>query len=82
MTSIDRSDISLMIKLNQKKMSDITDLLDEKEFENEEFLSMNFVDYLHTHCFENNEENYDWQIEENYLKYGKKKVFSIDFIFD
>jgi len=51
-------------------MSDITDLFDAKEFGNEEFLSMNFVDYLRA----NEEEYYEqshWEIEENYLKYGK-----------
>lgn len=57
---------------NEKKMSDIIDLLDEQQSENKEILSTNFVDYLRSHSFENEEqETFHWQNEVNHLKYGR-----------
>ncbi len=61
-----------MIKSNEKKMSDITDLLDEQQSGNEQILSANFVDYIRSNSFENEEqETYNWQSEMNRLKYGR-----------
>jgi hypothetical protein len=71
------SDLSTSNSSN-KKMSDIKDLLDSTEFNDEQehidFLSTNLVDYLHTHNLQNDQDNYEkfqWETEENYLKYGE-----------
>lgn len=59
-------------------MSDITDflsssLLDDDE-ENDPSLSTNMIDYLRSHSFAHEttlNEHYQWQSEENYLRYGR-----------
>jgi hypothetical protein len=71
MSDLSTSDLTSPMKLEKKKMFDITELLDSEEFENLEFSSTNVVDYLR---IQNEQENYEesqWKSEENYLKYGK-----------
>ncbi len=71
MSDLSTSDLTSPMKLEKKKMFDITELLDSEEFENLEFSSTNVVDYLR---IQNEQENYEesqWKNEENYLKYGK-----------
>jgi len=85
--SIDLTDFTSPMKLNNKKMSDITDLLDSTEFNdkqaNHEFISTNVVDYLHTHNLQNDQDNYEkyqWETEENYLKHGSKQLSPSDYL--
>jgi len=68
-------------------MSDITDLLDSTEFNdkqgNNEFISTNVMDYLRTHSLQNEQDNYEkyqWEGEENYLKYGSKQLSPSDYL--
>lgn len=58
------------MKYSEKKMSDICDYLDSKEFVDEQSISSNFVDYVRTHRLEN-ESKSSWQTDDLYLKYGK-----------
>jgi len=85
--SIDSSNFTSPMKSNNKKMSDITDLLDSTEFNdkqgNLEFLSTNAMDYLRSHSLQNDQDNYEksqWETEENYLKYGSKQLSPSDYL--
>ncbi|CAF2385868.1 unnamed protein product [Rotaria sp. Silwood2] len=80
-SSVDRIQSTSMMISNNKKMSDITDLLDSTEFndkqENVDLISTNVLDYLRTHNLQNDQNNYEKyqrETEENYLKYGKIKT--------
>ena len=84
--SVDQFKTTLRTKLNDKKMSDITDLLDSIEFndkqENLELISTNVLNYLCTHNLQNtlaNYEKYRWETEENYLKHGELKSKNVAF---
>jgi hypothetical protein len=72
-------DLTSSIKSNDKKMSDITDLLDSTEFHDKEYnpelISVNITDYLRINSLQNDQDNYEksqWETEEDYLKYGRK----------
>ena len=67
------------MKYSEKKMSDICDYLDSKEFVDEQSISSNFVDYVRTHRLEN-ESKSSWQTDDLYLKYGKS-IFCESFSF-
>ena len=70
---------------NDKKMSDITDLLDrsvldgnENDEENSHCLSTSIVDCLRSYQYgkdSNNSDQYQWQLEENFLKFGSLNIF-------
>lgn len=82
--SIDFSQSRLTIDINlssletdEKKMSDITDLLSSSLLDDEDdidpSLSTNMIDYLRSHSFTHEttlNDHYQWQSEENYLRYG------------
>ncbi|CAF4566617.1 unnamed protein product, partial [Rotaria sp. Silwood1] len=74
--SVDRIQSTSTMISDNKKMSDITDLLDSTEFndkqENVDLISTNVLDYLRTHNLQNDQDTYEkhqWETEENYLKY-------------
>ncbi|UJR36336.1 hypothetical protein I4U23_029064 [Adineta vaga] len=72
------------IQSNDKKMSDITDLLDSTDFHNSsELLSTDVMDYLCTHNLQNDQNNYEksqWESEEKCLKYGSKQLSPNDYL--
>jgi hypothetical protein len=71
------------INTDQKKMSDIADLLDSSVLHDDDddsdtipSLSTNLVDYFRSSyrlpADSNSHESYQWQLEENYLRFGEK----------
>lgn len=81
-SSVDRVHSASTMKSNDKKMSDITHLLDSIELndkqDNFDSISTDVADYLRTHSLPNNQTNYEkqkWETEEKYLKYGKNQNF-------
>lgn len=86
-TPIDRINTSSTVKSINKKMSDITDLIDSTELNNKEesleLISQNVSDCLRTHGLKTDQNNYEkpkWETEEQYLKHGNNKAsaFIID----
>ncbi|CAF0921255.1 unnamed protein product [Rotaria sp. Silwood1] len=85
--SVDRIQSTSTMISDNKKMSDITDLLDSTEFndkqENVDLISTNVLDYLRTHNLQNDQDTYEkhqWETEENYLKYGSKQLSPSDYL--
>lgn len=72
----------------EKKMSDITDLLDRSVLDDDDedeqchYLSTRIVDYLRNYQYgkDSNVSDYNqWQSEENYLKFGSKQLSPSDY---
>ncbi|CAF0951099.1 unnamed protein product [Adineta steineri] len=75
------------IESNNKKMSDIIDLLNSTDFDdkqdNPELISTDIINSIRTHNLENDQDNYEtyqWESEENYLKYGSKQLSPNDYL--